>query len=154
MILMGFTASRGGYRSLHYTAGTTADWNTMIKYLRTTGKHILSLKKDKIRFERLSPHVGQCTSPHCHRYQGVPDPEGRGTGETVTLLTDLNLCDRFLFRKLKHLLREDEFGGHEEATLTVQRAMRRVSEDELYDQLRKLRGHCHDVIAVGRDFVY
>ncbi|QQP53095.1 Uncharacterized protein FKW44_005443 [Caligus rogercresseyi] len=104
--------------------------------------------------ERLSPHVGQCTSPHYHRYQGVPDPEGRGTGETVTLLTDLNLCDRFLFRKLKHLLREDEFGGHEEATLAVQRAMRRVSEDELYDQLRKLRGHCHDIIAVGGDYVY
>ncbi|QQP56305.1 Transposase [Caligus rogercresseyi] len=29
----------------------------------------------------------------------------------------------------------------------------RVSEDELYDQLRKLRGHCHDVIAVGGDYV-
>ncbi|QQP50231.1 Uncharacterized protein FKW44_011161, partial [Caligus rogercresseyi] len=40
---------------------------------------------------------------------------------------DLNLCDRFLFWKLKHLL---------------------------YDQLRKLRGHCHDVIAVGGDYVY
>ncbi|QQP54273.1 Uncharacterized protein FKW44_007051 [Caligus rogercresseyi] len=67
---------------------------------------------------------------------------------------DLNLCDRFLLQKLKHLLREDEFGSHEEATLAVQRAMRRVSEDELYDQLRKLRGHCHDVIAVGGDYVY
>ncbi|QQP36421.1 Uncharacterized protein FKW44_021517, partial [Caligus rogercresseyi] len=49
---------------------------------------------------------------------------------------------------------EDEFGGHEEATLAVQRAMRRVSGDELYDQLRKLRGHCHDVIAIGGDYVY
>ncbi|QQP57537.1 Hypothetical protein FKW44_002557, partial [Caligus rogercresseyi] len=45
----------------------------------------------------------------------VPDPEGRGTGETVTYSPDLNLCDRFLFQKLKNLLREDEFGGHEEA---------------------------------------
>ncbi|QQP48612.1 Uncharacterized protein FKW44_008982 [Caligus rogercresseyi] len=68
-------------------AGTTTDRNTMIEYLRTTGKRFLSLKKDKNPAERLSPHVGQCTSPHCHRYQGVPDPEGRGTGETVTLLT-------------------------------------------------------------------
>ncbi|QQP51041.1 Uncharacterized protein FKW44_012247 [Caligus rogercresseyi] len=67
---------------------------------------------------------------------------------------DLNLCESFLFRKLKHLLWEDEFGGHEEATLAVQRAMRRVSKDELYDQFRKLRGHCHDVIAVGGDYVY
>ncbi|QQP49681.1 Hypothetical protein FKW44_010435 [Caligus rogercresseyi] len=45
---------------------------------------------------------------------------------------DPNLCDRFLFRKLKQLLREDDFGGHEEATLAVQGAMRRVNEDELY----------------------
>ncbi|QQP40368.1 Hypothetical protein FKW44_014382 [Caligus rogercresseyi] len=26
-------------------------------------------------------------------------------------IQDLNLFDRFLFRKLKHLLRNDEFGG-------------------------------------------
>ncbi|QQP51476.1 Uncharacterized protein FKW44_012853, partial [Caligus rogercresseyi] len=70
-----------------------------------------------------------------------PDPEGLEPVKQSPYSPDLNLCDRFLFRKLKHLLREDEFGGHEEATFVVQRAMRRVSEDELYDQLRKLRGH-------------
>ncbi|QQP37556.1 Uncharacterized protein FKW44_017853, partial [Caligus rogercresseyi] len=59
---------------------------------------------------------------------------------------DLNLCDRFLFWKT--------VWGHEEATLAIQRAMRSVSEDVLYDQLKKLRGHCHDVIAVGGDYVY
>ncbi|QQP38544.1 Uncharacterized protein FKW44_019147, partial [Caligus rogercresseyi] len=32
-------------------AGTTADRNTMIEYLRTTGKRFLSLKKDKIRLK-------------------------------------------------------------------------------------------------------
>ncbi|QQP31450.1 Uncharacterized protein FKW44_025059 [Caligus rogercresseyi] len=82
----------------------------MIEYLRTTGKRFLSLKKDKIRLKRCllmwDMHV-----PHCHRYQGVPDPEGRGTGETVTLLPDLNLCDRFLFQKLKHLLGRTSLGA-------------------------------------------
>ena len=29
---------------------------------------------------------------------------------------DLNLCDRFLFRKLKHLLRNEEFNAHEDLT--------------------------------------
>ncbi|QQP36417.1 Uncharacterized protein FKW44_021511, partial [Caligus rogercresseyi] len=51
------------------------------------------------------------------------------------------------YRSLHYLLREDEFGGHEDASLAVQRAMRRVSEDELYDHLRKLRDtarrHCN-----------
>ncbi|QQP50129.1 Uncharacterized protein FKW44_011029 [Caligus rogercresseyi] len=104
--------------------------------------------------ERLSPHVGQYTSPHCHRYQGAPDRRDVEPVKQSPISPDLNLCDRFLFWKLKHLLREDEFGGHKEATIAVQRAMRRVSEDELYDQLRKLRGHCHNVIAVGGDYVY
>ncbi|QQP35783.1 Hypothetical protein FKW44_020668, partial [Caligus rogercresseyi] len=35
---------------------------------------------------------------------------------------DLNLCDRYLFRNLKYLLLNDEFGGHED---DVQRAMKR-----------------------------
>ncbi|QQP55012.1 Uncharacterized protein FKW44_008038 [Caligus rogercresseyi] len=81
--------------------------------------------------KRLSPHVGQCTFPHCHRYQEFLTWRDVETVKQSPYSPDLNLCDRFLFRKLKHLLREDEFGGHNEATLAVQRAMRRVSEGEL-----------------------
>ncbi|QQP55213.1 Transposase [Caligus rogercresseyi] len=111
--------------------------NTMIEYLKTTGKRFLSLKKDKIRLK-------DCLLMEFLTRRDV-EPVKQSPYSP-----DLNLCDRFLFRKLKHLLREDEFRGHEEATLAVQRAMRRVSED----QLRKLRGHSHDVIAVGGDYVY
>ncbi|QQP38563.1 Transposase, partial [Caligus rogercresseyi] len=125
-------------------AGTTADRNTMIEYLKTTGKRFLSLKKDKIRlkdcllrWDNARPHTATDTREFLTRR----DVE---TVKQSPYSPDLNLCDRFLFQKLKHLLQEDEFGGHEEATLAVQRAIRRVSEDELYDQLRKLRGHCHD----------
>ncbi|QQP50108.1 Transposase [Caligus rogercresseyi] len=128
-------------------AGTTADRNTMIEYLRTTGKRFFSLKKDKIRlkdcllmWDNARPHTATDTREFLTRR----DVE---MVKQSPYSPDLNLCDRFLFRK-------DEFGGHEEATLAVQRAMRRVSEDKLYDQLRKLRGHCHDVIAVGGDYVY
>ncbi|QQP55740.1 Transposase [Caligus rogercresseyi] len=118
------------------------DQNTMIEYLRTTGKRFLSLKKDKIRLkdcllmrDNARPHTATDTREFLTRR----DVE---LVKQSPYSLDLNLCDRFLFRKLKYLLRDDEFGGHEEATLAVQRAMRRVSEDELYDQLRKLWGHC------------
>ncbi|QQP52518.1 Uncharacterized protein FKW44_004693, partial [Caligus rogercresseyi] len=111
---------------------------------RMTTRRFLSLKQDKIQlkdcllmWDNARPHTATDTREFLTRRD-----------------VEQNLCDRFLFWKLKHLLREDEFGGHEEATLAVQWAMRRVSEDELYDQLRKLRGHCHDVIAVGGDYVY
>ncbi|QQP38980.1 Uncharacterized protein FKW44_019720 [Caligus rogercresseyi] len=98
-------------------------------------RRFLSLKKNKIRlkgyllmWDYACPHTATDTRQFLTR----------GTR------------NRFLFRKL-NLLQKDEFGGHEEA---VQRVLRRVSEDELYDQLRKLRRHYHDVIAVGGDYVY
>ncbi|QQP40902.1 Uncharacterized protein FKW44_015104, partial [Caligus rogercresseyi] len=116
------------------------DRNTMIEYLRTTGKRFLSLKKDKIRlkdcllmWDNTRPHTAADTREFLTRRDLEPVKQS-------SYSPHLNLCDRFLFRKLKHLLWEDEFGGHEEATLAVQRAMTRVSEDELNDKLRKLRG--------------
>ncbi|QQP57746.1 Uncharacterized protein FKW44_002834 [Caligus rogercresseyi] len=51
MILMGFTSKPRWVSMTALPAGTTADWNTKIKYLRTTGKRFLSLKKDKIRLK-------------------------------------------------------------------------------------------------------
>ncbi|QQP53852.1 Transposase [Caligus rogercresseyi] len=113
-------------------ARTTTDRNTMIEYLRTTGKRFLSLKKDKIRLKDCLLMLDNAP----------PDPEGRVTGETVPV------------PEVEAPAPGGRVWGHEKATLAVHRAMRRVSEDELYDQLRKLQGHCHDVIAVRGDYVY
>ncbi|QQP39004.1 Uncharacterized protein FKW44_019751, partial [Caligus rogercresseyi] len=139
-ILMGFTCKP---RRVSITALPAGPQPT-----GTHDRRFLSLKKDKIRlkdcllmWDNARPHTATDTREFLTRRDVEPVKQSPYS-------PDLNLCDRFLFRKLKHLLREDEFGGHEEATLAVQRMMRRVSEDELYDQLRKLRGHCHDVIAV------
>ncbi|QQP56411.1 Uncharacterized protein FKW44_001072 [Caligus rogercresseyi] len=51
MILMGFTCKPRRVSVIALPAGTTADRNTMIEYLRTTGKRFLSLKKDKVRLK-------------------------------------------------------------------------------------------------------
>ncbi|QQP54078.1 Uncharacterized protein FKW44_006785 [Caligus rogercresseyi] len=130
MILMGFTCKP---RRVSITALPPGPQPTGTHHERvpeTTGKRFLSLKKDKIRLKECllmwTMHV-----PTLPPIQGVPDPEDVEPGKQSPYSPDLNLCEKFLFRKLKHLLREDEFGGHEEATLAVQRAMRRVSEDEL-----------------------
>uniref|UniRef100_A0A0K2TIJ8 Uncharacterized protein n=1 Tax=Lepeophtheirus salmonis TaxID=72036 RepID=A0A0K2TIJ8_LEPSM len=54
----------------------------------------------------------------------------------------------------RDLLWNDEIGGHEEVTTAMQRAMERVSEDELVDQLKKLREHFHDVITAGGHYSF
>ncbi|QQP36428.1 Uncharacterized protein FKW44_021529, partial [Caligus rogercresseyi] len=51
MILMGFTCKLRRVSITALPAGTTADRNTLIEYLRTTGKRFFSLKKDKIRLK-------------------------------------------------------------------------------------------------------
>ncbi|QQP54089.1 Uncharacterized protein FKW44_006798 [Caligus rogercresseyi] len=48
MILMGFPCKPRRVSITALPTETTADRNTMIEYLRTTGKRFLSLKKDKI----------------------------------------------------------------------------------------------------------
>ncbi|QQP53537.1 Transposase [Caligus rogercresseyi] len=51
MIQMGFTCKPRRVSITALPAGTAADRNTMIEYLRTTGKRFLCLKKDKIRLK-------------------------------------------------------------------------------------------------------
>ncbi|QQP48993.1 Uncharacterized protein FKW44_009494, partial [Caligus rogercresseyi] len=116
------------------------DRNTMIEYLRTTGKRFLSLKKDKIRLKDcllMWDNARSHTATDTREYLTQRDVE---PVKQLPYSPDLNLFEA--------PSPGDEFGGHEEATLAVQRLMRRASEDQLYDQLRKLWGHCHDVIAV------
>ncbi|QQP36831.1 Uncharacterized protein FKW44_022040 [Caligus rogercresseyi] len=78
----------------------------MIEYLKTTEKRFLSLKKDKIRlkdcllmWDNACPHTATDTWRDVEPVKQSP------------YSPDLNLCDKFLFRKLKHLLWEDEFGA-------------------------------------------
>ena len=49
-------------------------------------------------------------------------------------------------RKLKHLMREEDFSGPEEVKFGVRQAMKDVSEKELFEQLKKLKQHCQEVI--------
>ena len=60
---------------------------------------------------------------------------------------DLDLCDRFLFQKLKSLLFRQDFDGHEEMEQGVKRALEEVTEEELCRQLFKLQLHAERVIA-------
>ncbi|QQP55403.1 Uncharacterized protein FKW44_008564 [Caligus rogercresseyi] len=130
---------------VHLQAGAGIDHCTTCRDHNRPEHHdrrFLSLKKDKIRqkdcllmWDNARPHTATDNREFLTRRD--VEPVKQSPSSPV-----LNLSDRFLFRKLKHLLQEDEFGGHEEATLAVQRGMRKVSVDELYGQIRKLWGHC------------
>ncbi|QQP50503.1 Uncharacterized protein FKW44_011520 [Caligus rogercresseyi] len=88
MILMEFTCKLRWVSITALPAGTIADRYTMIEYLRTTGKRFLSLKKDKIRPK------DRLLMEFLTRRDVEPVKQSPYS-------PDLNLCDRFLFQKLK-----------------------------------------------------
>ncbi|QQP36170.1 Uncharacterized protein FKW44_021179 [Caligus rogercresseyi] len=109
-------------------AGTTANWNTMISYLKTTGHRFHNLKQHRI-------HLKDCLlmwdNARSHAVTDTRDFLTRRDVEQVKqspYSPELNLCDRYLFRKLNLGPRRrhtDRAAGGEE-----------VSEDELIDHLR------------------
>ncbi|QQP56417.1 Uncharacterized protein FKW44_001083 [Caligus rogercresseyi] len=105
MILIGFTCKPRRVSITALPAGTTADRNTIIEYLRTTGKLFLSLKNNKIRLKDCLPmwdNARPHTATDTREFQTRRDVE---QVKQSPYSPNLNLCDRFLFRKLKHLLR-------------------------------------------------
>ncbi|QQP36062.1 Transposase [Caligus rogercresseyi] len=90
-------------------------------------KRFLSLKKDKIRLKDcllMWDNARPHTATDTREFLTRRDVE---PGKQSPYSPDLNLCD---------------------STYSGGRVW------GLYDQLRKLRGHCHDVIAVGGNYVY
>ena len=65
---------------------------------------------------------------------------------------DLNICDRFLFRKLKSGMKGVTLGSPEDVMLVGRQQLDWTSERELVTELEKLRDHCNMVILLGRDY--
>lgn len=121
----------------------------MIKFVRLTGNRFNNLKSNKIplcemlmMWDNARPHSSKATQAFLtsRKIHMVPQPP---------YSPDLNLCDRFLFRKLKSLTNDYDFIGHEDVYSGVKRAMKLITEEELAQQLRKLRDHAFNVIEAG-----
>ena len=59
---------------------------------------------------------------------------------------DLNMCYRFLFRKIKSGIKHSSFNGPEDVETAVRRAFDRIPELELMRELEKLKTHCDGII--------
>ena len=126
----------------------------MIEYLKKSRKRFNSLKNHKIQLKNLNLMWDNARPQAAAETRHFLTQHDMEQVKQSPHSPDLNLCDRFLFRKLKHLLRDELFRTHEEATSAIQRAMKMIEENELFGQLKKLREHCKDVITAGGDYIY
>ena len=102
-----------------------------------------------LMWDNAKPHSAQCA----HETQAFKVHRDIQPVKQPAYSPDLNLCDRFLFRKIKHWLKGYDFGGHEDVKDCMQRVVRSLPEDELFQQLKKVRDHCQTIIEAGGDYV-
>ena len=83
--------------------------------------------------------------PHMKLYRPCGQSEG-SAGQRSPNSPDLNMCDRFLFRKIKSGMKHSSFKGPENVEMAVRRAFDRIPESELMKELQKLKTRFDGVI--------
>ena len=153
MVLKGFTCCTKRFSVSILPPETTADTNVMIQYLKDTGHRFSNLKKNKIKLGELMLMWDNARPHSAHETQAFLVHRDIQPVKQPAYSPDLNLCDRFLFSKIKHRLQALDFEGNEDVKDCMPRVVRSLPEDELFKQLKKLRDHCQTVIKAGRDYV-
>ena len=66
---------------------------------------------------------------------------------------DLNLCDRFLFTRLKEVVRPVQCDSKDEVVKAAQHCIQSQPEDYLIHEFHKILGHCKAVNRSEGDYV-
>ena len=130
MVLMGLACCPKRFSVSILPPRTTADSNVMIQYLKDTGHRFNNLKKNKIKLgELMQMLMWDNARPHsAHETQAFLVHRDIQPVKQPAYSADLNLCDRFLFRKIKHRLKGYDFGGHEDVKDCIQRVVRTLQK--------------------------
>ena len=101
MVMVSFTCKPKRYSVSFLPKGTSIDSVKMIEYLKLTGKRFMNHRGVKIKFKDLLLQMDNAR-PHASRLtQGFLADSGVQIIKQSPYSPDLNLCDRFLFRKIK-----------------------------------------------------
>ena len=152
MLVLMFTANKKF--SIYTTGkGETFDSSSFVNFLSATGTKWRNLRSDPTRLEELTvqfdnarPHTSMITKSFLERrkvtqvWQAPYSP-------------DLNLCDRWLFEKLKTGLVDMEFKDHQEVEEAVLQVLKEIPQSEFDKQLEKLFVHCQRIIDEGGDYI-
>ena len=153
MVLVSFTCKPKRYSVSVLPRKTTVDSKMMIDYLKSTGKRFNNHRGGKISFKDLLLQMDNAR-PHASRAtQGFLANSGVQLIKQSPYSPDLNLCDRFLFRKIKSDLMGVDSDGPDDVRRKVQHIFRHMSENELVRQLWKLQEHAKHVIDSQGDYV-
>ena len=131
----------------------TINHEYFIKFLTSTGNKWRVLRRDPtklselvLQFDNARPHTAGAVKEFLEK-------RGVNTVWQAPYSPDLNMCDRWLFDRLKLELADDEYETHEEVEEAALRILRSIPQDEYEHQLEKLFSYCQAVIEAGGDYV-
>ena len=131
----------------------TVDADYFISFLHKTGEKWRCLRSDPtrlnqllIQFDNARPHSSRKTKEFLER-------RGIETLWQPPYSPDLNLCDRWLFDRMKRELKKQTFQTADEVVTRSLDVLRSIPEQEFLHQVSKLLEHCGNVIQRGGDYV-
>lgn len=152
MLMLIFTCN-GKFNVEAVPHGTNVDAEKYIEFLRITGEKWRVLRTDPTKLSELTI---QYDNARPHTSSKVKDFIAARKINTIwqsPYSPDLNLCDRWLFDRLKRELEGSEFTSHEEVQSTSLQVLRSIPQSEMAHELDKLFQHCQAVIDCGGDYV-
>ena len=131
MEMVSFTCKPKRYSVSVLPKGISVDSLKMIENLKSTGKMFMNHKGGEINFKDLVLQM-ENARPHASRLtQGFLANTGVLIIKQSPYSPDLNLCDRFLFRKIKYEINRVDLTDQYDVRKNVQHISRHISEDFL-----------------------
>ena len=125
----------------------------MVEYFKDTGNRFRNLSKNKVAFKNLLLQMDNAKPHSAARTQAYLKQSGVKIVCQSPYSPDLNLCDRFLFTRLQHHCREQEYSNGEELYIDEKRYLRSLPEQLLLHELSKLLEHCRTLIREAGAYV-
>ena len=152
LLVIAFSANKR-MNILTLPSGTYLDSARYIEFIRDCGTKWRNLKNNSINLRDVS---WQHDNARCHVSRETSSFfESRGIEivKQSPYSPDLNLCDRWLFHKLKTELRKTIFNSPVEVRNEALRVLKLIPQEDYREQVDKLLRHCERVIEEHGDYV-
>lgn len=152
LLLLAFTGD-GKVSADVCAPGQTLNSQGYVEFVRATGEKWRHHRTSPVKLKELlwqhdnaRPHVSQETIDFFNR-------------RSVRLLKqspyspDLNQCDRWVFKFLKHAFRGRKFANGEEVLSQAVQTLRSLPQEKFRNELEHLHEHCHQVLRHSGNYV-
>ena len=152
MLLVAITCKPQRYRLILLPPGHTVNSDVTIQLLKDTKRRFSQVRRNPIALRNMALLWDNARLHICIKTTTFLKQAKIQQLKQSPHSPDLNICDRFLFRKLKSGMKGVTLGTPDEVMSIGRQQLDRTSERELVRELEKLRDHCNIVIQLGGDY--